>query len=368
MKRIVAFMAVLCLLLSCFSFASAAVSITQQPKTQTVKAGGSLTFKVKAKGVGDSSITWYFTNPATGEVVTGRKLKEAVGGGLKVQNPNSLNITLKKIPESMHGWTLHCHIGRKGAGVDTDEVMILIAGKPAPTVTPKPSTSESSSGSAKEKNSGNDEKGSKDEDSGDSGESELPTVTATPEPPKPIVITGNKKIELYRMDKNGAITGSAAEELTFQPGETANFYVKLPEGTEGTIKYVTVGGIRLTPDGEVKGMSIRGWDSSATVRVKIDTGEEEEPEATRRPVTTPEPVDESQLVTVTCENCRFTGYTNSYAETGKVPVGTTITVVASGGLISKGYTINKAKKQYKNKASFQIVIEEDTTISLEKQK
>ena len=81
------------------------------------------------------------------------------------------------------------------------------------------------------------------------------------------------------------------------------------------------------------------------------------------------PADPSTLVTVTCENCRFTGYKSSYAKSGEVPVGTTITVIASGGMVGKGYFINGAKKgAHKNEASFQYVVEGDTTITMEKQK
>ena len=135
MKKIVSLLAVLCLLLGCVSVASAAIQITQQPETQTVKAGGNVTFTVKAKGVNGSAITWYFTNPETGETTTGKKLSSVVKG-VKVQNPNSLKITLKKVPEAMHGWTMHAHIGRKTGGVDTDEVMILIAGLEPPEDVP----------------------------------------------------------------------------------------------------------------------------------------------------------------------------------------------------------------------------------------
>ncbi len=369
MKRVVSLLAALCLILSVFTIASAAsVTITKQPETQTVKAGGTVTFKVKAKGASNSSITWYFTNPETGESVTGKKLSTVVEG-VKVKNPNSLSITLKKVPETMHGWTVHCHIGRIGAGIDTDEAMILIAGKPAPEYTPRPAVTPSPDDSSKTGTSGKAGTSSKTGTSGKAGAEAdpEPTATPTPEPPKPIVITGSK-VELYRMDNKGNIDTKAATELTFEPGQKASFYVKIPEGTEGTVKYVTVGSVRLTPDGPVTGMSVRGWDTSATVKIKIDKGEEEETEAPRREIATPEPVDESQLVTVTCTNCRFTGWNNSYAESGKVPIGSTITVVAVGGMTKKGFTINGEAKQHKNMTSFQMVVEGDTTISMEKLK
>ena len=117
-------------LLICLAPAALAeITIIQQPETQTVEAGGSITFTVVAEGVSSrTAITWYFTDPDTGETVPGRKLASKVSG-LKVRSANSLSITLKNVPASMHGWTLHCHLGKKGSGVDTDEVMILIAGQ-----------------------------------------------------------------------------------------------------------------------------------------------------------------------------------------------------------------------------------------------
>ena len=116
-------------LLLCFVPAALAeITITQQPETQTVEAGGSLTFTVKAEGVtSKTAVTWYFTDPDTGEVTTGRKLSSKVKG-LTVKGPNSLSVTLQKIPADMNGWTLYCHIGKKGAGVDSNEARILIAG------------------------------------------------------------------------------------------------------------------------------------------------------------------------------------------------------------------------------------------------
>lgn len=348
MKKLVAILAVFCLILGCFSLAQAAKpSITSQPETQTVKAGGTLTFTVKAKNAAGESITWYFLNPATGVTTTGKKLSSVVSG-VKVEKPNSLRITLKKIPEELHGWVLYCHIGPKGGGANSNYAMILIDGKEVP---PMPVQSFSS---------------------GKGGE----PVVETPEPVEiiePVVIKGSK-VELYNLDSKGNPTGSPQTELNFPDG-VASFHVRIPEGTEGTLQYVVVSGIRITPEGEnVTGMSIRGLKESGTVKVKINRPSdgpesEEEEEIVPRPAQTEtEPVDESSLVNVSCTYCRFTGGNNTYVESGKVPVGTTITVFASGGQIHKGYTINGGKAAYKDQASFQLVVEGDTTITMQQQK
>ncbi len=337
MRRIFALILVCCLVLG-ITPALAAITITKQPESQTVKAGGNLKFTVKAKGVGDSPVTWYFTNPETGEVVTGRNLSGSFAG-LKVQNPNNLTITLKKVPKEMHGWTAYCHIGPKGSGVNSDLVMVLIAGLEVPEMpTPTPSPTP-----------------------------EIFAATPVPSAQEisggPVIITGSK-VDLFRLDKKGNLTGTAQRELVFDENETVNFYVRIPEGTEGTIQYVTVGSLRLTPDGEVTGMSIRGLTSNATVKIKVKKPVTEEEAAKAKEEEAP--VDESSLVTVTCTNCRFTGWHNTYAVSGQVPVGSTIKVAAAGGLLKRGYSINGGAAEHKNEASFTLVVEGDTTISMEK--
>ncbi len=344
MKRLLAFVLVLCLAAGLVSIASAAkITITSQPETQTTKIGGTLTFKVKAKNAGDQPITWYFTNPETGETTTGKKLSGVVPG-VKVSKPNSLAITLKKIPEALHGWTLYCHIGMKGTGATSNLAMILIEGKEVPPMPVQtynqPADSDSSASQ--------------------------PVVTPTPEP---IVIKAGSNVDLYEMDRKGNILGGAQSELTFAQG-SANFMMKLQEGAEYPVQYFSLDSLRITPEGEnlsgLTGLSIRNLEHSATAKIKLNkpsTGGEIVPRETQV-----EAADPSTLVTVTCTYCRFTGYNNTFAESGQVPVGTTITVIASGGRISKGYSINGAKADYKNQASFQMVVEGDTTIVMDKQK
>ena len=366
MKRLLTVLVAVCLVLTSFSVALAAkATITKQPETTTVKKGGTLTFTVKAKNAGGQGITWYFQNPLVpGSNITGKQLSKSVPG-LKVEKPNSLSITLKKVPETMHGWTAYCHIGPKNGGVNSDTVMILIEGLEVPEMPAASSASSSSSVSSDSTVS-----------STAAGNGTLDVLAPLPTPtpvPEPVVITGNSKIELYQVDSTGTPVGKAQQELTFSPGESADFYMKLPDTTEGTIAYFTIDGIRFTPDGEVKGMAVKGWPASAHVRIKVNKPGSEEQEKTNGPLVLPEetlaPVDASSLVTVTCENCRFTGYQSSFATSGQVPVGTTITVSASGGMISKGYFINGAKKAtHKKEASFQLLIEGDTTIVMEKQK
>ena len=359
MKRIISVLAVICLLVGCSVAFAATIKITKQPETQTTKAGGSLTFKVKASNASGAPVTWYFTSP-DGDTYTGRKLGDAKElKGLRVSNPNNLNITLKKIPEAMHGWSLYCHIGGKSGGVDSDTVMILIAGKALPEA--GSDEADDVPETAKATKAPKQKSGSKATKAPAEEAAATPAPTPAPVETKGPVVIKASKLELYALDKSGKISGTSQKELTFENGD-ANFYVKLPSGTEGYIQYITVGSVRLTPEGEVRGMSVRGWPSSATVKAKVAVP------GTERTVTEEPPVDESTLVAVTCTNCRFSGWHTSFAESGKVPVGSTITVVASGGVIHKGYTINGKESQYKDQASFQMVVEGETTISMDKQK
>ena len=370
MKRIVSVLLAICLVLASCSVALAAkATITQQPETTTVKKGGTLTFTVKAKNANGEGITWHFQNPLIpGSDITGKQLSKSVPG-LKVEKPNSLKITLKKVPESMHGWTAYCHIGPKNGGINTDTVMILIDGLEVPEM-PVASAASASSVSSQSGSAGSSTLNT----AGAGSDAEILSPLPTPTPvPEKVVITGNSKIELYQVDSAGTPVGKAEQELTFNPGEKADFYLKLPDTTEGTIAYFTIDGIRFTPDGEVKGLAVKGWPTSAHVRIKVNKPGSEEQETSNGPLVLPEetlaPADPSSLVSVTCENCRFTGYKSSFATSGQVPVGTTITVSASGGMISKGYFINGAKKAtHKKEASFQLVVEGDTTIIMEKQK
>lgn len=360
MKRMISFLLAFCLVLSVSSAALAASSrpsITEQPVTTTVRKNGDVAFTVKAKNAGGASITWYFTNPSTGEVTTGKQLSKYVPG-LKVANPNSLSIKLKNVPVSMHGWMLYCHIGPKSGGVSSDTVMLLIEGMDVPDTLTALNGGSSSSETETGASAGSD------------GSVTAARPTPTPVPEK-IVISGNSRFELLAVDSKGEPVGKPQDELTFADG-SASFYVRLPESTEGTIQYVTINSLRITPDGDVRGIGIRGWNTSASVRVKVNkpgSGEEDTSGGLVLPEEEETPVDPSSLVTVTCVNCRFTGYHSSFAESGQVPVGTTITVIASGGMITKGYFINGAKKAvHKKEASFQLLIEGDTTITMEKQK
>ena len=185
------------ILLCCASVALAAVTITEQPETQTVEAGGKVSFSLKATGAGNSGITWHFVSPDGTEDVTGRKL-EARFRGLKVQAPNTLKITLQKVPEEMHGWTVFCHIGKAGSGVDSEEAQLLIEGMEEPADTgadageAEPEPEEAGDGEAEPEEAGDEEAEPADE----SGtEEEEPADESGTEEEEPADESGDEEAE-----------------------------------------------------------------------------------------------------------------------------------------------------------------------------
>ena len=193
MKRMLVLLGIL---LCCASVALAAVTITEQPETQTVEAGGKVSFSLKATGAGNSGITWHFVSPDGTEDVTGRKL-EARFRGLKVQAPNTLKITLQKVPEEMHGWTVFCHIGKAGAGVDSEEAQLLIEGMDAQAEEAdggaETEPEEAGDGEAEPEEAGDEEAEPADE-SGD--EEEEPADESGTEEEEPADESGDEEAEL----------------------------------------------------------------------------------------------------------------------------------------------------------------------------
>ena len=399
MKKLISFLLILCLLLSCGSsaFAASKPSISTQPVSQTVKTGGSVTFKLKAKNF--TALTWYFVNPENGEKISARHIGEKFKG-LKVQNPNSQSLTLKKVPQEIHGWSLYCHLVGNGHKVDSDTVLILIKGMEPPENAAVPA-----SGSEEEEVSG--ENAPEAENSSTEGEESSGPI-------KPFTVTAAGELQLYELSRSGKPTGDPKSVLNFE--EEAAFFVK----ANGYIQYLLINDMQLTPSDNVTGLTIRGITKDTTIQgrvIKADgisealpaaedrntetesaeeevgtqvgsdetadessgsgdsevsDSEDEEPEytfvATVSPTPAPEiPADTSNMVYVSCERCRFSGGGNSFATSGYVPVGTTITVVCgSEGNLATGYSINGAAGSNKGQASFKLTIDADTTISMQK--
>ena len=132
MKKILALILVLCIVFAftASAFAAGKPTISKQPESGTTSKKGSVSFSIVVKGK-VNSYTWYFINPVTGEKLSGQKLAKA-GLGVTVVNPNSKKVTLKNVPESMHGWEVYCHINGNGYKIDSEKVLLLIYGMEPP--------------------------------------------------------------------------------------------------------------------------------------------------------------------------------------------------------------------------------------------
>ena len=132
MKKITGVILVLCLvfLLAVDAFAAGKPAFTKQPVTSTTNKKGSVSFSVKTSGT-IQSLTWYFIDPETGNSYSGKQLSKAFKG-LGVAGPTSKKITLKKVPDAMHGWTVYCHINGNGYKIDSDKVQLLVYGLEPP--------------------------------------------------------------------------------------------------------------------------------------------------------------------------------------------------------------------------------------------
>ena len=415
MKKVLSFLLVLCLLVGTCAVALAASkpSISSQPESQTVKAGGSATIKIKAKNF--TALTWYFVDPENGNKISARHIAEKFKG-LRVQNPNGQSLTLKKIPAEMHGWSLYCHLVGNGHQVDSDTIMILIKGMEPPADMPAPAAPQEGEEDEEAPAPGEDGEGAEDAE----GEE---TVTR-PNGPFTVTVTGD--LQLFELSRSGKPTGDPQTSLRFE--DEASFYVK----ANGYIQYLLINDIQLTPASNVSGMTIRGIAKDTTIQGRVikaeGAGEEEEfnaaaeetgdepaeapaeedfsmegaaesneneaaeeteaagdeaeeetgdegdtyvpeyvPTVAASPTPAPEiPSDTTGMVLVTCERCRFSGGGNSFATSGYVPVGTVITVVCgSEGNLASGYSINGAAGTNKGQASFKLTVDADTTIKMQ---
>ncbi len=383
MKRKLAFFLVFCLIMGCCAaaFAASRPVITKQPEAKPSKNGTSITVTVKAHSY--ESLTWYFVNPETGEKTSARKISK-VFKGMKVSNPNGAKMTLKKVPADLEGWSLYAHFYGNGYKVDSDMIVLSLEGESTVSTAAIPSDTKAA------------------------------PVTAASGPYKVSAVG----LELYKVDASGEAVGDAASSLTFEG--TASLCVKAPEGR--VITNLLINTLEFKPSAPVSSLTLKGINGVTVIKGTVadsDTGEvidlswdigggeeetdgeneavdepAEEPEenadenaaededadaeddgdeeglgevVTPAPRNTPEPQVEKgeNTVSVTCENCRFSGGGYTFATSGSVPAGTQIVVISgSSGDLSKGYVINGAEADYLGKSSFRITVDTDTSISM----
>ena len=367
MKRLLGIILALCLILGIAAEAAAAgkPAFTQQPESATTDRKGTVSFSVKVKTNGSKvSYTWYFVNPATGEKVSGKNLSKTVKG-VKAVNPNRAKITLKKVPESMHGWLVYCHINGNGYKVDSDQVVLNVYGmEPVSNAPAEPEESgEAIAGEeppvegAETSEPAEGAEGSEAAEAAPEGGEEAEAAPADdPESEGADYVSHDITVAasaafLIPIDAMGKATSDTpVTSLTFT--DTGNVSIR----SEEPIKSWTINGIRF--ESENPQTTINLFNISEDLSISLSAEQKTAASAV---------VDESVICKVTCEGCAFTCATKGIrnAAEGEVPSGSLITVFAKdSAALPNGYVINGGEAAYQNKASFQYTVTGDTSIVL----
>ena len=328
------------------AFAGGKPKIIQQPETMSVKKGGKVTFSIKTSGT-VKTIIWYFVEP-DGTEHTGKKLSKEVKDVKVVGRTNASKITLNKVPESMHGWTVYAHVNGNGYKIESDKVKLLISGLETPEETspskdtePVPETkSEAQPEKQTDSKEQSEDQSSSEPEQVPEDESDQALIDNEPET---ITVTASSKI-LYKLDD----PDTAYSSLEFVG--SGSFRVS----SEEPISSWTVNGIRFEPLEPIKEFKMTNVSSNISLDIK-----------TYRASSSEIAVDESHMCKVTCSGCRFSyisGGLRSVTE-GEVPAGARINIIADSSDYSKnGYVVNGGEAQSAGKASFQLSITDDTTI------
>ena len=363
MKKIIGLILALCLVftLCANAFADSKPTITQQPETSTTSKKGSVSFSIKVKGT-VSSYTWYFINPATGEKVSGRKLNTVVKG-VKVSNPNSKKITLSKVPESMHGWLVYCHINGNGYKIDSDQVMLLVYGMEAPESAASAQTDEQAQEGAETAEAQPETEPKAQPETQTEAEPETQAETqpegeaqaqdGTDEEiydgqPDAVTVSASAKV-LYKLDSSG----SKAEEAPVSKLEFTGSCDILVQSDEPIVSW-TINGVRIQPAEPVTEFKLIGVSSNVSMDLKINKASAADAQ-----------VDESKLCHVVCEGCTFTymPYKLLSVTEGDVPSGAPIRISANtGDGADAGYSINGGEPEGQGAANYQFTVTEDVKI------
>ena len=354
MKRIVGLILVLCLMCSLVAEALAAPKweITQQTKCTTTKKSVTISVKVKGKGI---KYQWVFVNPEDPEdTVTGKNLaKDERFKGIKVSGYTKNKIVLTKVPESLHGWTVYCHLYSNAYKMDTDPVAVAVYGLEEPAqpekaasgeneVQPEEAASEAAEGQAvaNDEKAAADEEKKSDDENGDEEE-------AAPEPVE-FNVTANGKY-LFKTDSLGNPEGDeGASSLTFTG--SGNVAVK----SDDEFRSWTINGVRFEPEEPISSFRLFNLSSDTSISLKV---------ATKTAASAK--VDESISLHVSCKGCTFTYLPKGLkkATDGEVPSGAVIFVIADNSeAAANGYIVHGGEARNPGASSIQVTITEDTQI------
>lgn len=359
MRKIVSLLLILTLLLGacCAAFSEGAgPSFTQQPVDSTTDKYGNLSLIFKGENFTPNDSSWHFKDPDSGNEWTGPQLREE----MKARKQNNFSLTasegkqklfLTGVPKFMHRWEVYVVLVKDGIKVESEHKHIYWYGL-------DPNTKYDAAAAAAAKNTKTADSGKKTDGKTTAADGTVnPDGTAATEPevdpnlPKIITVTASK-VTLCPVDSRGnALEDKAASTLQFEnQGSVAVI-------SESPVKYWIVNGIRIEPTDSLTGFVLKNVTTDLSISAKFQ----------KSATTSEDEIDMSNLVTVTCSGCTFTwhkGGLRSVTE-GEVAVGATIVVFTEDAKpAARGFTVDGVSSEYVGKASFQLKVEDDVTISV----
>ena len=358
MKKLVSLLLILCLALGIAGTALADVPtfITQPVDSTTDKSGGlSLIFKGEGFVPNDSS--WHFVEPDTGKEWTGPQLRDE----MKARRVSNFTLTasegkqklyLTGVPKFMHGWEVYVLLVGDGGSVESNHIHIYWYG-----MDPNTKYDAAAASSAKTQTTTKTDKSTQtktDTSAATAAATAAATEPEEPAGPKIITVTADK-VSMYPVDSRGnAIEDQAAETLTFE--DIGSVAVRSDE----PVKYWTVNGIRIEPDGDnVTSFVLKNITSDLVISAKVQKASSSSASSAE--------IDPDSPCEVTCTGCTFTYHKGGLksATSGTVPAGATIIVFTSDAQAAqRGYSINGDSPEHQGSTSFRLKIEEDTTITI----
>ena len=189
-----------------------------------------------------------------------------------------------------------------------------------------------------------------------------PTPTPTPEPTE-VVITA-RNVLLYRLDDSGNPIGEGVNQLIFDLSG-GSFKAAVKEGDQ--VLYWQFDGNHVESDVPATSYTFLNVKKSMSISAKVISAAQAARAAN---------LDYNNMVRVTCEGCYFSFSLDGIVRQteGEVPSGAEITVIAGAAgtaagrknSISGGYSVNGGAYDHVNKATFKLVVTEDTTITMKK--
>lgn len=357
MKRLISFLLVLVLslVLSVPAFAAGGPKISKQPESATTNNKGTVSFSIKAKDF--KGLTWRFVNPETGEEYTGKTLPTAFKG-VKVDGANKQKITLKKVPDEMHGWFVYAHLTGNGYEVDSDRVQLLVYGMPDPSAASssdldsEPATSTEITSETSPEPATNTEITTEVNPEPATG-TEIASEVTDPQPEpaavqnSTVTVRGGENVTLYPLDEEGVVMEDrGASELTFDQNGRLNVRAS------GPVRYWILNDMLIEPNGNMDNFMLLNVTSDMTISAVLAGVQVSS-------------ADSGEGVLVTCIGCTFSvsGNDDVSLTSGRVPSGTAITVIAgSRDAAAGGYSMNGGAYEREGKLSFRLVVSEDTII------